>query len=127
MDDFGVMNASIERLTSLPLDVVKLDQKLVQGIASSREHRLFSGAMVDICQGRNLALVAEGVERAEDLQVLSGLGIDMVQGYLLCPPLPVDELLPILAAWDQSRVVKLSNAIPAQPPRVASEGDESGT
>ena len=100
LDDFGVFNASIERLTNLPLDAVKLDQRLVRGVAQSPELQLFVHALCSICSNRGLTLIAEGVEDGSDLEALATAGLDRIQGFLVAAAMPPDALLDFLEQWD---------------------------
>lgn len=100
LDDFGVFNASIERLTSLPLDAVKLDRKLVRGIAQSAELQLFVQALCSICRNRGLSFIAEGVEDRADLEALAEVGLERIQGFLVTAALPPEALLDFLVKWD---------------------------
>ncbi len=99
LDDFGVFNASIERLTAIPLDVVKVDRRLIHGISTNPEQRLFVKALREICTNRNLRLIAEGIEDAGDLVTVAELGINDGQGFCISPALELNELIPFLDSW----------------------------
>lgn len=94
MDDFGTGYSSLNMLATLPVDVLKLDMRFVQTAfseeADNGAHML--GAVVDIARHLAVPLIAEGVETQEQLDELKAMGCDMVQGFLLCEPLPPEEL-----------------------------------
>ena len=85
IDDFGTGYSSFARLAKLPVDVLKIDQAFVRdlgepgGIAVVR-------AIVSLAQAYELDIIAEGVERADQLDALIGLGVPQLQGFLLGRP-----------------------------------------
>ncbi|MFP5078103.1 EAL domain-containing protein [Rhizobium sp. YIM 134829] len=98
IDDFGTGYSSLETLRSFPFDKVKLDRSFLTGI-DGVQSRAFVRAMVALGKSLGVAVLAEGVETAEQFQVLVGEGCDEVQGYLFGRPMPIGELgLPRIAA-----------------------------
>ena len=91
LDDFGTGQASLAHLHRLPLDEIKLDKSFVQKL-SEGHCQAIARATVALAREFGLKSVAEGVERAEDVQRLSQIGFDRIQGYHLCKPLPAVEL-----------------------------------
>ena len=98
LDDFGTGHASLAHLHCLPLDEIKLDKAFVQNLSEGR-CRAIARATVSLAREFGLKSVAEGLESAADLEQLSQMGFDRVQGYHLCKPLPVAEL----EAWLRQR------------------------
>ncbi len=91
MDDFGSGYSSLNMLSSLPIDVLKMDMKFIQNVrVDTKEFRLIE-LILDI--GRYLAVpvVAEGVETADQVALLRSAGCDLVQGYYFSRPLPAEE------------------------------------
>ena len=98
LDDFGTGWSAMARLADLSLDRVKLDRLFVQGLASGdRAERLVKG-LVDLVHGLGPSVVAEGVETAEQADVLSGLGVEWQQGFWHGRPCPPGELAGCLQA-----------------------------
>jgi diguanylate cyclase (GGDEF)-like protein/PAS domain S-box-containing protein len=90
IDDFGTGYSSLNYLKKFPIHTIKIDKSFVQDIA--REHSApIVTAIAAMAKGLRLNLVAEGVETERQMQYLSGLGCDQVQGFLYSPPLDVDE------------------------------------
>jgi EAL domain-containing protein (putative c-di-GMP-specific phosphodiesterase class I) len=91
MDDFGTGYSSLNMLSSLPIDVLKLDMRFMQqendGLGNIRMVKL----MIDIADYLEVPVVAEGVETMDQMAMLKDLGCDMVQGYCFSKPLPADE------------------------------------
>jgi EAL domain-containing protein (putative c-di-GMP-specific phosphodiesterase class I) len=87
IDDFGTGYSSLMQLRQLPFTEVKIDQAFVADVARSRDSRLIVQTIIDLAHGLGLTVTAEGVETVEQLRVVHELGCDMVQGYLISPPL----------------------------------------
>ena len=94
IDDFGTGYSSMLQLRRLPFTEVKIDQAFVADVAHSRDSRLIVQSIVDLAHGLGLTATAEGVETEEQLRVVHELGCDVVQGYLISPPLPPEKLKP---------------------------------
>jgi diguanylate cyclase (GGDEF)-like protein len=85
IDDFGTGYSSFSRLASLPVDVLKIDQAFVRDLDTQRGVAIVR-AIVSLARAYGLDVVAEGVERIEQLEVLAELGVPHIQGYLLGRP-----------------------------------------
>jgi len=92
IDDFGTGYSSMLQLRRLPFTEVKIDQAFVADVAHSRDSRLIVKSIIDLAHGLGLTATAEGVETEEQLRVVHELGCDVVQGYLISPPLPPEKL-----------------------------------
>lgn len=86
VDDFGAGHPSAERLARLEPDVVKMDPGVTQGVAGSSARREACRAIAELARTIGAIVVAEGVERDDDLVELAMLGIDLFQGYRLAYP-----------------------------------------
>jgi len=102
IDDFGTGYAALSRLDAAPADFVKLDAQFIADITTSPRRAAVLRAVLDLCAGLGLAVIAEGVERREQADLLRELGCPLAQGYLFARPLPVAELVARAAAgpWD---------------------------
>jgi EAL domain-containing protein (putative c-di-GMP-specific phosphodiesterase class I) len=98
LDDFGTGHSSLSYLKRLPLDEVKIDRSFVIGMAEDSSDAAIVRSTIDLARHLGLAVVAEGVETAEVLDVLASLECDVAQGFLLSRPLPAGELGAWLAA-----------------------------
>ena len=96
IDDFGAGHSSLQHVLELEPDVVKLDLALVQGIGSCSRREALVDAIRGFCATTGTALVAEGVEDADDLAALVRLGVGLAQGWFLARPAPVEVVLPVL-------------------------------
>ncbi len=92
LDDFGTGYSSLAYLSHLPIDVVKLAKEFTDGMGVGRGSAVM-GATLALCRALGVEVVAEGIERPEQLAELRELGADMGQGYLLGRAAP-GEVLP---------------------------------
>jgi len=96
LDDFGVGYSSLAHLSGLPLDSLKIDRAFLEGLGRDAARTRFVHALVRLGQDLGLAVVAEGVERVEQLDLLRELGCSLVQGYLLARPSRPEALAGLL-------------------------------
>ncbi len=95
MDDFGTGYSSLNMLSSMPVDILKLDKSFIDNIEKTsgmepKDIRLVE-LILDIAKSLKLKVVAEGVENEKQLNFLMKRGCDMVQGYYFSPPVPAEE------------------------------------
>ncbi|HEY3698024.1 MAG TPA: EAL domain-containing protein, partial [Spongiibacteraceae bacterium] len=92
LDDFGTGYSSLSYLTRFPIDTLKIDRCFVSEIAYESEQAAIVTAVTSLSHRLNLKVIAEGVETVNELQVITDLGCDEVQGYFICKPLPAAEI-----------------------------------
>ena len=90
LDDFGTGFASLRNLSRLPLDTLKVDRSFVTDMIESPARVNQIKAIVDLAHAKRLNVVAEGVEREEQLNLLRMLGCDEMQGFLISKPAPCE-------------------------------------
>jgi diguanylate cyclase (GGDEF)-like protein len=86
IDDFGTGHSSLRVLAGLPADVLKIDRSFVCDLATNRSHRLIVQTTIGLAKSLGMRTIAEGVELAEQVQLLHELGCDAIQGYLIGRP-----------------------------------------
>ena len=92
IDDFGTGYSSLMQLRQLPFTEVKIDQAFIADAERSRDCRLIIQSIADLAHGLGLTATAEGVETLQQLRLVRELGCDVVQGYLISPPLEPQAL-----------------------------------
>jgi EAL domain-containing protein (putative c-di-GMP-specific phosphodiesterase class I) len=99
IDDYGTGFSSMTQLTRLPLSELKIDQTFVTG--SAKEPLLYTLIETSVMMAKRLGLktVAEGVETAEDWDVIARLDCDVGQGYHIAKPMPGDGLADWYTGW----------------------------
>lgn len=91
MDDFGTGYSSLNMISSLPIDILKLDMQFVKNIhISSKDMRLVE-LMLEIARFLKVKVVAEGVEHKEQYELLKKAGCDIIQGFYFSKPVPPGE------------------------------------
>ncbi|MBQ6327023.1 MAG: EAL domain-containing protein [Clostridia bacterium] len=91
MDDFGSGYSSLNMLSYMPIDVLKMDMQFVRNITQSEKDFKLVEVVLDIARYLKVPVVAEGVETESQLRMLKGAGCDLVQGYYFSRPLPSAE------------------------------------
>lgn len=96
MDDFGTGYSSLSYLKRFPLNTVKIDKSFVRDMGSDSADYAMVKAIVAMTSGLDLSTVAEGVETAEQLGLLKGLGCQFGQGYFFSRPVPAADFPAVL-------------------------------
>jgi diguanylate cyclase (GGDEF)-like protein len=115
IDDFGTGYSSLAYLADLPVSEVKIDRSFVSRMAPGTSERIIVSSTIDLAHHLGLRAVAEGVERAELLSELRGLGCDVAQGHLISRPVPAPEAFQWLSrtndVWHGRRGGRLATAL----------------
>ena len=98
IDDFGTGYASLAYLTTLPLDMIKIDRGLIADIVGGERDRIVVRAMIRLARELDLNVVVEGVESTPQLALLAEWGCDLYQGFLGAGALSEEELWRFVAA-----------------------------
>ena len=91
MDDFGSGYSSLGALSSMPVDVLKMDRSFVMNIDNDEKDLRLVELILDIARNLRMPVIAEGVETESQLTLLKNAGCDFVQGYCFSRPLPPEE------------------------------------
>jgi diguanylate cyclase len=103
LDDFGTGYSSLSNLTTLPIDMLKLDRVFVATLDNSAEGAAVAQAVLRLGRVLGMDLVAEGVETAAQARELTLLGATKAQGHYFARPLPAAEIDERIAAWADNR------------------------
>lgn len=80
-------------LRRYPIDGLKLDNSYTRALLSQTDTRVIAEAIIALAHRLGISIVAEGVEHQTQLETLADLGVIWVQGFLLSPAVPVDQIL----------------------------------
>lgn len=98
MDDFGAGYSSLNSLKDIPLDTLKLDAEFFRGEDELGRGALIVRETISLARELHMCVVAEGIERREQVDFLASLGCDMIQGYYFAKPMPLNEFEEKMAA-----------------------------
>lgn len=97
MDDFGSGYSSLNMISSMPIDVLKMDIAFIRNIERNEKDFRLVELIVDIARYLKVPVVAEGVETENQFRLLKNAGCDLVQGYYFSRPLPANEFEKFIA------------------------------
>jgi PAS domain S-box-containing protein/diguanylate cyclase (GGDEF)-like protein len=112
IDDFGTGYSNLNYLKRFPVDRLKLDRSFVHELETDPDDLAIARAVIAMAHGLRLSVVAEGVETAGQLALLTELGCDLVQGWLFSPAVPAPQFAALLAA----KQTAAAGAVPDQAP-----------
>ena len=91
MDDFGSGYSSLNMLTTIPIDALKMDMKFIRNMQKDEKSMKLVELVLDIARFLQVPVIAEGVETEEQLLLLKERGCDIIQGYYFSKPVPAEE------------------------------------
>jgi EAL domain-containing protein (putative c-di-GMP-specific phosphodiesterase class I) len=103
IDDYGTGFSSLAYLRDLPVQELKMDRSFVSTVVSDPRSRMIVETTTQLAHALGMRLVAEGVEDAATADVLRQLGADVLQGYHIARPMPVDDVEPWIRRWSVLR------------------------
>ncbi len=108
LDDFGTGYSSLSYIQRMPIDKLKIDRSFILDIETSKATRDIVRTIADLCRNLNLECVVEGVETKEQIDLLTEMGLNIIQGYYFSQPLNEADALKYM-----------QNEIPSMQPRLA--------
>lgn len=91
VDDFGAGYSSLSMLKDLPLDVVKIDKSFFNNSANKKAEIILE-SIINLSHKLNIKTVSEGVETKQQVELLQGLGCDLIQGFYFARPMPLEQM-----------------------------------
>jgi EAL domain-containing protein (putative c-di-GMP-specific phosphodiesterase class I)/FixJ family two-component response regulator len=101
IDDYGTGYSSLEQLSRIPFDEIKIDQSFVTHAIKKEPAKVILESSLDMARRLNIKAVAEGVETSANWEMLVDLHCDIAQGYFISRPMPAAKYLEWLGAWPQ--------------------------
>jgi EAL domain-containing protein (putative c-di-GMP-specific phosphodiesterase class I) len=101
MDDFGTGQSSLGRLRELKLDKVKIDRAFIMAIGEDKPAEHIVRAILEMCVGLDLKVVAEGIEEIDQAESLKKFGCDAGQGYLFGKPQDAHRTMRYIREFDR--------------------------
>ncbi|MCX7842523.1 MAG: EAL domain-containing protein [Clostridia bacterium] len=100
LDDFGSGYSSLSYLQNLPIDYVKVDKAFIDCMENSERDGRITSTIIELAHNIGLRVVAEGVERKEQYDLLEQFDCDILQGYYMSRPIPEEQVLALLKSED---------------------------
>ncbi|MBQ9707802.1 MAG: EAL domain-containing protein [Firmicutes bacterium] len=101
MDDFGSGYSSLNMISTLPIDALKLDMMFIRNAFGTKQNTRIIEVIIDLAKHLKVPVIAEGVESEDQVKALKDLGCDIVQGYYFSKPVPASEYEELLSAEQQ--------------------------
>jgi len=114
IDDFGTGYSSLNYVRRFPVDILKVDKSFIDGVTEGGESSALTAAVIELAGILNLKPVAEGIERADQLERLVDMHCDLGQGFLFAKPLPGSDLEQLLDERQQMHAEAAAFAEPAE-------------
>jgi diguanylate cyclase (GGDEF)-like protein/PAS domain S-box-containing protein len=111
IDDFGIGYSSLSHLRQFPIDIIKIDRSFIQDVPGDPADEAITEAIIAMGKSLKITVVAEGVEKIEQLQFLSDRSCEEIQGYFFSKPLPAKEFTKLL--WKNLAPVAVPSKRPA--------------
>lgn len=99
LDDFGTGYSSLSYLKRFPLQVLKIDRSFIRDLENNESNRVLVKAIIAMAQSLKLEIVAEGIEKEEQLIFLRQHQVNLIQGYYFSPAIPADKFRDMLQNW----------------------------
>lgn len=99
IDDFGTGHSNFSHLLRIKADYIKIDGQFIKNLENDPNSRTISKTIIDFAHSIEARTIAEFVSGATVAEIISGMGIDYLQGYHIAPPMPEEELGDFLASF----------------------------
>ena len=96
LNDFGGKNLNLSYLMECKIDYIKLSRNLISGIEDDEKNRLLINAIVSLATTMGISVIAVGIEKENEMEILRQMGIQLMQGYLISKPAQKEEIEELL-------------------------------
>jgi len=104
LDDFGTGYSSLSYLRRFSIDILKIDRSFIKDMTVVNEDKILVSAIISMAKALGIAVVAEGVEHKEEIDILTELGCDFIQGFYFSKPLPPEEITNYLTNFNYKSI-----------------------
>ncbi len=128
IDDFGTGYASLAYLRALPVDIIKIDPSFVAGLGTDGTLAMLTRTIVQVGHDLGIEIVAEGIERPEQLELLRAMGCGLGQGFLVARPMTADDFESMSIVGGRRAIGRTSTSQEPESPPAADglTGSDSG-
>jgi sensor c-di-GMP phosphodiesterase-like protein len=110
IDDVGTGHGGLSYLLKLEVNIIKIDKMFVDAIGTERYSQTIIETLVELARTMNMEIIAEGVERVEQVEYLRQKGVCEAQGYVFAPPLPASSYLALVEAMERPNAARAETA-----------------
>ena len=97
MDDFGLGFSNLGNLNRMAFDTVKIDKTFIDGLITDAKSREIVKFLIALCKTNNMEVIAEGVDKVEQVEILKKVKCDVIQGFYYSKPMPLKDFEAFLA------------------------------
>ena len=105
IDDYGTGYSSLSYMKSFPVDTLKVDRCFIIDICTDKADRAIVDSTIILAHNLNMAVISEGVEEAEQAELLRDMGCDQMQGYYFSRPLPAKDFAALYAKSQSTEII----------------------
>ena len=99
LDDFGLVESSLEQLKRLPVSTIKIAQSFIKDLPSNQEDSAISEAIISMAHILGMKVVSLGIENRLQMDFVKSKGCDYLQGYLFAKPMDYKDMIPLLSEY----------------------------
>ena len=113
LDDFGTGYSSLQYLRDLPVNTIKIDKAFIDDIETDVHSRAIVSMISSLAKNINLDVIAEGVESEKQNQLVYKAGCQVIQGYIIGPPVPKEKAIELIKAYniDKTKTLQVPKAM----------------
>jgi diguanylate cyclase (GGDEF)-like protein/PAS domain S-box-containing protein len=109
LDDFGMGYSSLGALRRFSVEILKIDRSFIRELDESSEDFALVNAIIAMAQALNIKVVTEGVETAQQLNLVRSMGAELIQGYYFSKPIPAADFLNLLKDAEEAPIFAVVN------------------
>ena len=113
LDDFGTGYSSLQYLRDLPVNTIKIDKAFIDDVETDVHSRAIVSMISNLAKNINLDVIAEGIETEKQNQLVYKAGCNVIQGYIISPPVPKEKAIELIKAYniDKTKTLQIPKAM----------------